>query len=53
MSWTTVRGHRPVGVLYREREIGDLNADLGEVKQQCSCGEALFDPAHIASLLID
>ena len=23
MSWTTVRGHRPVGPRYRERPLGD------------------------------
>lgn len=52
MSWTTVRGHRPVGVIYRERELGDQDAELGEVKQKCSCG-ALYDCEHIAALVID
>jgi len=53
MSWTTIRGHRPVGVIYRERPLGDQDAELVDVKQKCSCGESLYDPEHIASLLID
>jgi SWIM zinc finger len=52
MSWTTVRGHWPVGVLYREREIGNQNSELGDVKQRCSCGES-YTCEHIAALVTD
>jgi len=51
MSWTVVRGHRPVGVL--DREVADQAAAVGEVVQPCSCGKALYDPAHIAALVTD
>jgi SWIM zinc finger len=52
MSWTTVRGHRPVGVIYREREIGDPDSELGDTKQDCVCGER-YDCEHVAALVID
>jgi len=52
MSWTTVRGHKPVGLLYRERPLSDQDAELGEVNQKCSCGE-LYDCEHIAALVTD
>jgi len=51
MSWTTVRGHRPVGVLYYERVIGEPDGEF-DAKQQCSCG-AVYDCDHVAALVID
>ncbi len=59
MSWTTVRGHRPVGPRYRERPLGDppRQPALEEVfraafPQKCTCGE-LYDCEHVAALVID
>ena len=52
MSWTTVRGHRPVGVVERQRQIGDQGAELDEPRQSCSCGEP-YTCAHIAALVVD
>ena len=53
MSWTTVRGHRPVGPRYRERPLGDQEGALiDDVPQKCTCGE-LYDCEHVAALLID
>jgi len=52
MSWTTVRGHRPVGAGYCEGPIGDQKAALDEIGQKCSCGAA-YDCEHIAAQVID
>jgi hypothetical protein len=52
MSWTSVRGHRPAGVPYRESVLGEPDSELGDVKQKCSCGE-LYDCEHVAALVID
>ena len=52
MSWTIVRGHRPVGPRYRERPLGDPEDALIDVPQKCTCGE-LYDCEHVAALVID
>jgi glycine/serine hydroxymethyltransferase len=52
MSWTTVRGHRPVGPPVYERPIGDQDATLDHIAQQCSCG-TVYDCAHVAALVVD
>jgi hypothetical protein len=51
MSWTTVCGHRPVGVAYRQRVLGEPDSEF-DVKQQCSCG-AVYDCEHVAALVVD
>ena len=52
MSWTTVRGHRPVGPRYRERPLGDREDALIDVPKKCTCGE-LYDCEHVTALVID
>jgi len=55
MSWTVVRGHRPVAAPVREPVVGEHGSlvVVDELKPRCSCGEGLYDPAHIGSLLDD
>jgi hypothetical protein len=48
MSWTTIRGHRPIGPVVHERPLGDHDAPLDHISQMCSCGEALYAAAHIS-----
>ena len=52
MSWTTVRGHRPVGPVVYERPLGDQDVQLEDVGQVCSCGER-YCAEHIAALVVD
>jgi len=52
MSWTTVRGHRPVGPPVYERPLGDQDVPLDQIGQKCSCGES-YDCQHIAALVVD
>jgi len=52
MSWTTVRGHRPVGPRVYERPLGDQDPALDQIAQTCSCGER-YDWEHVTAQLID
>ena len=53
MSWSSVRGHWPVGprVLY-ERPIGEHDAELEIATPNCRCG-ALYTCEHVAALVAD
>ena len=52
MSWTVVRGHRPVGPRVYERPIGEQDAALVDVPPACSCGEP-YTCEHVSALVID
>ncbi|MBV8346941.1 MAG: hypothetical protein JOZ49_05215 [Mycolicibacterium sp.] len=50
MSWTIVRGHRPVGS-DRELRLDDQGVKVTEMF--CRCGESRYSPEHIAALVED
>jgi hypothetical protein len=50
MSWTIVRGHRPVA---SDQELRLDGQGVKLTEMLCSCGESSYSPEHIAALVED